>query len=179
MHSPLMNLRSLAAGVLLLALGASAATAAAESASPPPPEKPVLALVVVTALAQSSEAPPGAYSDFDRLDLAFQDVAQRRHWPVRIVAERFAANTPAHPLELRVFLQPVTNYLPGEFDFRAWMTLNDHGTKHDFGMIVHREDLRAGEDVNDFLERLFHRAAEVAAKKIEPILFPQLAKPQP
>ncbi|HWA86916.1 MAG TPA: hypothetical protein VG710_11880 [Opitutus sp.] len=174
-----MKLQAFAVSALLIALGALPASGApAGSADAKPLEKPVLTLVVVTSLAQGGDATPSAYTDFDRLDLAFQDVAKRRHWPVRIVAERFAANTPAHPLELRVFLQPVGNYLPSEFDFRAWMTLNDHGTKHDFGMIVHREELRAGENVSDFLERLFHRAAEAAAKKIEPVLFPQLVKPR-
>lgn len=179
MHSPLMKFRSLAAGALLLAAGALAAGAAAEpvSAQPAPAapaDKPVLALVVVTALAPSDYT--GAYTDFDRLDLAFQDVAQRRHWPVKIVAERFAANTPPHALELRVFLQPIYQDLSGEFSFRAWMTLHVHGTKHDFGIILYRRDVRPGEPMDDFLEKIFRGAADAAAAKIEPVLFPDLAK---
>ncbi|HVU23269.1 MAG TPA: hypothetical protein VHE13_04030 [Opitutus sp.] len=174
-----MNLRSFAAGALLVAASALSAGAAPAEPAAPPPEKPVLALVVVTALAQSSEDTPSAYTDFDRLDLAFQDVAKRRHWPVTIVAERFAANTPAHALELRVFLQPIRQDLSGEFSFRGWMTLNTGGRKHDFGIILYRLDLRPGEPMDDFLEKIFHGAAALAARKIEPVLFPDLANPKP
>lgn len=160
---------------------------AASPAETPPPAPPArdaasareLALVVVTSVTQSGRPSLGADTDFDRLDLAFQDVAQRRHWPVKIVAERFAANTPAHELELRVYLQPVRQDLPGQFTFRGWMTLTERGTKHDFGIIAYRQQQRAGEPMDDLLEKIFHGGASVAARKIEPILFPQLAESKP
>ncbi len=152
-----------------IALGTTGAVAA---------EMPELALVIVSPLSsgESIGADSGAYTDFDRLDLAFQKVAKQRHWPVKIVAERLSGNTAPHELELRVFLQPVRRDRPEEFTFRGWMTLHADGTKHDFKLIIHRERMRYREDMDEFLEKLFYGAAGVAAQKIEPILFPQLAK---
>jgi hypothetical protein len=169
------KITSLALFALPLALTLGSARAAPPAAAPAtPPDQPELALVVVDTLAHRESA----YTDFDRLDLAFQDVAKRRHWPVKIAAERFAANTPAHELELRVFLQPIRQEIPDEFTFRGWMTLTEHGTKHDFGVVVYRYRPRPGEMMDDSLDKIFRGAAETAAKKIEPILFPDLAKPK-
>ncbi|MCF3648139.1 hypothetical protein [Synoicihabitans lomoniglobus] len=141
-------------------------------------EMPELALVIVPPLSSGENigADSGAYTDFDRLDLAFQKVAEQRHWPVKIVAERLSATTAPHELELRVYLQPVRRDRPEEFTFRGWMTLHADGTKHDLNMIISREQGRYREDLNELLDKLFYGAAEVAARKIEPILFPQLAK---
>lgn len=162
---------------LLLASSPAATPPAVPPASKPSPARE-LALVVITPVDQNQYLYSGAYSDFDRLDLAFQEVAKRRRWPVKIVAERFAANSPAHELELRVYLQPFRLELPQQFTFRGWMTLTERGTKHDFGVVVYRQDARPFESTDDFLEKVFLGAASVAAKKIEPILFPQLAQPK-
>lgn len=143
-----------------------------------PSARPELVLVVVIPLTSSPNPTTSPFTslDFDRLDLAFQDVAQRRHWPVTIVAERFAANTPAHDLELRIFLQPGRQDSPEEYRFRGWMSLSLHGNKHDLGMIIHSEFLRAGESVDDFLDKVFRGAATIVARRIEPILFPNLVQ---
>jgi len=171
---------ALTALILPLLLAASpAATPPAAPPSPKPAPAQELVLVVITPVSQSESPFSGAYTDFDRLELAFQEVAKRRHWPVKIVAERFAANTPAHELELRVYLQPGREDLPQQYTFRGWMTLNEHGTKHDFGLVVHRRDMRPFEPMDDFLEKVFLGAAIDAAKKIEPILFPQLVQAKP
>jgi hypothetical protein len=171
-----MKIRSLAALLFVLGLFASppafarADTAAATPAAP----LPELALVVVETLNRT----PSAYDDFDRLDLAFQHVAAQRKWPVKIAAERFAANTPKHDLELRVVHQPIRQEMPGQLVFRAWMTLTDRGTKHDFGIVSFRYYPRPGQQNDDTLEKIFEGAAAAAADKIEPILFPKPAAPK-
>ena len=175
MHSRFMKPSRFAAFVLPIALAlGSARAASADPAAAPASDQPVLALVVVDTLVRHDSA----FTDFDRLDLAFQEVARDRHWPVRIAAERFAANTGSHELELRVFLQPIRQDIPDEFTFRSWIILTEHGTKHDFGVIVYRYRPRPGEMMDDALEKIFRGAATAAAAKIEPVLFPELAKPK-
>ena len=134
----------------------------------PPQEMGELAIVVVDAVNKQQ----GAITDFDRIDMAFTRVAEERGWPVTIKAERFAANTPAHETELRIFNRPVRQETPGDLVFRGWVTLTVDGTKHDFGMILYRYYLRAGEHMDDVLDKVFLGAANVTADKIEPILFP-------
>ena len=164
----------------LLFAASSAATAPVATSAQKPPPTQELALVVVTPVALSENpGNGGAFTDFDRLDRAFQEMAKRRGWPVKIVAERFAANGPAHDLELRVYLQPVRQDLPQLYAFRGWMTLTERGTKHDFGLVVYRQEPRPFERMDDFLEKIMLGAANVAATKIEPILFPQLVQPKP
>ncbi|MEO6003107.1 MAG: hypothetical protein ABIZ04_25205 [Opitutus sp.] len=176
-----MKIRFALTPFVLSLLFATSQAATPPAAPPSPKQAPEreLALVVITPVDQSGSLGANSNTDYDRLDLAFQEVAKRRHWPVKIVAERFASNTPDHELELRVYLQPIGQDLPQEFRFRSWMTLTEHGTKHDFGLIVHRQIWSGGESMDDFLEKLFRGAAAVAAKKIEPILFPQLVQPKP
>ena len=47
--------------------------------------------------------------------------------------------------------------------------------QHDFGIVTFRYYRRIGENVDDMLEKVFRGAANAAAAKIEPILFPQPA----
>ena len=154
--------------VLLLAV----ATAQAAKA---PDDRPKLAIVVV----DNVQSRQSAFTDFDRLDLAFQDVAKKRKWPVAIAAERFAANTPDHDTELRIVNQPLREEVPGEMTYRGWMTLTVAGVKHDFGIVSFRYYRRAGENADDMLEKIFRGAANAAADKIEPILWPQTPVTKP
>ncbi len=163
-----MNAPLLSRLLFLLGLAASAGVAAAAEPSAPG----ALSLVVVTPLAQDTVGDGTADADFDRLDLAFRDVARRHQWPIEVNAERFSGVASAHARELRIFLQPLRRDPSQTYVFRAWMALTVDGTKHDLGLITHREQLRYREDMNDFLDKLFRGAAEAAAKKIERILFP-------
>jgi len=152
---------------LLLAAGVSHAKPAAKA----PDDRPTLSIVVVDSLLYQQ----GAITDFDRLDMAFEYIAKERKWPVQIKAERFAANTPAHETELRIFNQPLREETLGDVTFRGWMTLTVRGKKHDFGIITFRYYVRPGENLDDMLEKVFRGAANAAAEKIEPILFPKPA----
>lgn len=154
--------------VLLASLFLTTIAMCAETTAPPQAPRE-LAIVVVDSVQR------GAITDFDRIDIAFTRVAKERNWPVTIKAERFAANTPAHETELRIFNRPVRQETPGDLTFRGWVTLTVDGTKHDFGMILYRYYLRSGENMDDVLEKVFLGAAKVAADKIEPILFPEMA----
>ena len=142
-------------------------------AAPVPPRE--FTIVVVESLGHGLDN----RNDFDRLDVAFTKVFNERKWPVKIVVERFAANTPAHDTELRVFLKGIYEEMPGDLTFHAWMTLQDHGKKWDFGIVRYRYNLRPGQQMDDVLEKVFEGAGMVAADKIEPLLFPKPAKPKP
>lgn len=150
-------------------------TAVSTRAAKAPDDRPKLAIVVVDNL-QSQRS---TFTDFDRLDIAFQEVAKKRKWPVAVAVERFAANSPAHDTELRIFNQPLRQEVPGELMFRGWMTLTVAGVKHDFGIVSFRYFLRAGENLDDTLEKTFRGAANAAADKLEPILWPKPAAPKP
>ncbi len=143
----------------------------AKNAAQAPDDRPSLAIVVVDSLLYQQ----GAITDFDRLDMAFQHVARQRNWPLRIAAERFAANTPAHETELRIFSQPLREETLGDITFRGWMSLTLRGKTHDLGIITYRYYVRPGENLEDMLEKVFRGAANAAAEKIEPLLFPKSA----
>jgi hypothetical protein len=149
-----------------LAIAAQAADNDSAKAKAPEPQRE-LAIVVVESLQRNH----GAFTDFDRMDLAFREVVEKRKWPVKLVAERFAANTDPHETELRIFNQTIREETPGERTFRAWMILTDHGVKHDFGVVSYRYYTRPAENTEDRLEKIFRGAANAAADKIEPILF--------
>lgn len=134
-----------------------------------------LAIVVVESLGSGISD----RNDFDRLDLAFTKVFAQRKWPAKIVVERFAANGPAHDTELRVFLKGIYEEMPGDLTFHAWMTLQDHGKKRDFGIVRFRYYRRPGERMDEILDKVFEGAAVVTADKIEPLLFPKTEKPKP
>jgi len=152
-------------------------TSLAETAAPAvPPDSPhVLTITVVESLGRH----PGHLDDFDRIDLAFTKVFEQRKWPVKIKVERFAGNTPTPDTELRIFYQGIREEGFGDRTFRAWMTLNDHGTKTDFGIIRYQYYPRALENFDDQQQAILRGAAEIAATKVESVLFPKTAAPKP
>ena len=111
---------------------------------------------------------------YNRLARIFPAVFESRGWPVKIEVERFGANNPAYDLELRVFLQEIREENPNDLTFRSWMNLNDAGTKHDLGVILYRHYPRPGQQMDEVLDNVLRGAALEAAKKIEPVLFPNL-----
>ena len=147
-------------GVVLPATGRSETTSAGSQGE--------LTIVVVESLRERSLGD----SPYDRISRVFTDVFETRKWPVKIKDERFAANTPNHDLELRVFFHGIARDTPSELTFRAWILLYDHGKKHDFGMIRYRYSPRLGENMDDVLDKAVAGAARIAVEKIEPILFP-------
>ena len=133
-----------------------------------------LAIVVVDSI-QMNTGPNG---NFDRVARVFTDVFQKIQWPLDVTVERLAANTPDHDTELRVFLQDSGYLTSEEFTFRAWITLSDHGTKHDFGMVgfTCRPRLRQGTD--EVLDMAIRGVALIIARKIAPILFSEPLPPK-
>jgi hypothetical protein len=156
---------------LLVATGVQGPAQTAPAAAGSPRE---LTVVVVESLVRG----PGRTTDFDRINMVFTDVFERRKWPVKITVERFAANTPAHETELRVFFQGIYEEAPGDLTFHAWMTLYDHGVKRDFGIVRYRYNPRPAQQEEDVLERVVRGAAEVAASKIESALFAKADGPR-
>jgi hypothetical protein len=168
-------LRGFAAFTLALGSVAIAARAADGKSAPAAEPQRELAIVVVESLQHNHGS---AITDFDRMDVAFREVVEKRKWPVKLVAERFAANIKPHETELRIFNQTIREEVPGELTFRAWMTLTDHGVKYDFKVVKYRYYRRLAEQTEDQLEKIFLGAANAAADKIEPILFPKPAEPK-
>ena len=156
------------AGTLLFcATTASVGSAQAPVAATGAPRE--LTVAVVESLVRG----PGRTTDFDRINTVFTDVLGRQKWPVKIKVERFAANTPPTDIELRVFYQGIYEETPGDLTFRAWMILDDHGVKHDFGVVRFRYYPRPMQPEDDVLERVVRGAAEIAASKIGSALFPK------
>ena len=161
----------LAIGTLLFCAASVGSAQAPASAAAEPRE---LTVAVVESLVRG----PGRITDFDRIKTVFTDVFERRKWPVTIKVERFAANTPPSDIELRVFYQGIYEETPGDQTFHAWMTLYDHGVKHDFGMVRYRYNPRPLQQEEDVLERVVRGAAEIAASSIEAALFPKAQGPK-
>jgi hypothetical protein len=159
-----MNTRAIFALIAATLLLPAAACAAKE-----PDDRPKLAVVVVENLRDSGRA----IDDFVRLEMAFQKVAKERNWPVAIDAERFAANTPDHETEVRIFPRPVRQELADEFVFRGWLVLKVEGETHDFGIIKFEYRPRPLEAGDDWQDKIFLGAARKMADKIEPLLFPK------
>lgn len=153
--------------LLAAALLVAGSAAAKEIVRVPAPEG-VLPVVITEAVGTMGNA----FTDYDRLDLALQEVAKERNWPVKIAAEKFASNTPDYQTELNITLQQVRQEVPGEYMYRGWTTLWVNGKKHDFSIITFRYNYRLGEQMDDRLEKLFRGAARATADKIEPLLFP-------
>jgi hypothetical protein len=149
-----------------LVAGATCQAQTAPATSAAPRE---LTVFVVESLVRG----PGRITDFDRIKAIFTDVFGQRKWPVRINVERFAANSPAHDFELRVFFEGIYEETPGDLTFHAWMTLYDHGEKRDFGVVRFRYYPRPMQQEEDALERVVRGAAQIAADKIESALFPK------
>ncbi|HVZ63126.1 MAG TPA: hypothetical protein VG936_00955 [Lacunisphaera sp.] len=149
--------------------------ATAARAAEPPPAKPVLPVVVVEYLQYTN----GAITDFDRLELALQEVARERHWPVTIAAERFAANTATRETELRIFPRRLREEFRLDLTFRGWVILTVQGVKHDFGIVTATYYPYPGESTDTAIEKAFRRAALAIADKVEPVLFPPAAPAHP
>lgn len=173
MKTHLIRSRSLA---ILAALLFTGICHAKEDAKKKADTRPVLAMVVSDPLGHRGNA----VDDFVRLDMAFEYVSERRKWPMRVVAERLAGNTPDRTTEIRFVLQPLREDTIRDITFRGWLTLVVDGKVHDFKIIKFQYYPRFGEQYEDALQKVFRGAAEVAADKIEPILFPKTeAKSEP
>jgi hypothetical protein len=158
---------------LSLALASGVACRAGTPAAAPV-AAPELTVVFVDALGEN----PGETGNFDRVSRIFTNVFEQRKWPVKINFERFGAGGPEHPLEFKIFFQGMRSETPADLTFKAWMTLNNHGTKLDFGIVKYRYDTRIGEAMDDRLDRTVDGAAVIAADKIEAVLFPKAAPPK-
>jgi hypothetical protein len=145
-----------------------------QSPSPAPTPVPELAIVVVDSLGGGQRQ----LDNFNRIAREFTRAIEERNWPLRVSAERFAANTPDHPIELRIFFQGIRQETPVDLTFSAWITLDDHGTKHDFGVVRFRYNPRPAQDIEDRLDHAVRGAARITASKIEPILFPRPGTPK-
>jgi hypothetical protein len=134
-----------------------------------------LTIVVVDSLGGNASE----RNTYDRIAQGFTEVLEAKKWPLKINVERFGANAPAHPLEMRVYFQGIHRETPDELTFRAWVTLSDHGAKSDFGVIRFSYSPRPMELTDDRLDNVVRGAARIVADKIEPILFPKAAQPKP
>lgn len=171
----ILNPRLTLAALLGALILASAITGRAET-PPPAAEAPrELTVVIVESLSGRSLAT----DSYERIARVFTSVFEKRKWPVTIKTERFAADTVVHPTELRIFFQGITEDVPGELRFRAWVTLSDHDTKTDFGVVTYRSNPRPSQPVEDRLDQSVRGAAGVVADKIEPILFPKAGTTKP
>jgi hypothetical protein len=128
-----------------------------------------LTIVVVDALGGNARE----RDTYDRIARVFTDVFEAKKWPLKISVERFGANAPAHETELRIYVQGIRQETPVDLTFSAWITLTDHGTKTDFGVIRYRYDIRPMEQMDDRLDRVVRGAALMTVAKVEPILFPK------
>ena len=154
---------------LALTLLATGAATAKEIVRIPAPEG-VLPVVVTEPLGNGGNA----YSDFERLDEAFQRVVKERNWPLKIAAERIGGGVPDYLTEVRISLQRIRQDIPGEYRYRAWTLLMIDGKKHDLGIVFASYDYRLGEPMEDVLDKAFLAGANVTADKLEPLLFPDL-----
>jgi hypothetical protein len=166
-----MKTRPAAAALLLSLLLAAGARAQAPAAA----GLPELKVVVVESLVRG----PGRITDYDRINTEFTSVFGKRKWPVTVKVERFASNTAEDGLQLRVFYQGIYEEAPGDLTFHAWMTLIDHGTKRDFGIVKFRYNPRPLQSEEDVLDHVVRGAAEAAADKIEAALFPKAGGRKP
>jgi hypothetical protein len=171
-----MNSRNAAQALFFALYLASGPCGLAQSPTPPALGSPRELTIVVV---ESLERGPGRITDYDRISSVFTEVFEKRKWPVTIKVERFAANTPAHDAELRVFYQGIYEEAPGELTFHAWMTLFDRGAKSDFGIVRFRYNPRPWQQEDDVLERVVRGAAEIAATKVESVLFPKADAKKP
>lgn len=166
-----MKTRLFLPGLLVAALClAGSARAAAKDAPKEPDNRPELAVVVSESLGNAGSA----VTEYTRLDLAFQKMLKKRNWPVKIVTDRFAANTPDHDTEIQIFCQPLRREPTLELVFRGWVTLQAKGKKHDFGLVTYRYNIRLGEADDETIDKVYLGAANAIADKVEPLLFPEL-----
>lgn len=160
---------------LALAAGVPARAEAAATQAPAAPAQDHLAVVFVDALRGNNNE----YDNYDRVAWIFPEVFKARKWPVKVDVERFGSNSRAYPIELRVYFKGIRRETPVDLVFTAWVTLNDHGKKTDFGVIRYRYDIRPPELVDERLDNVFRGAATRIAEKVEPILFPKMDRATP
>jgi hypothetical protein len=156
---------------VVLGLQSRAADAPAAPAAQPAPQRELFVVVVDSLHREAQE-----FNNFNRIAYEFEQVFKARHWPVRVTFERFAANTEHHELELKVYYQGIINLLGGERQWKAWMVLTDHDTKHDFGIVEYTYLARPGEQMEDTLAHMFRGAGEKAADLIQPYVAPESAR---
>jgi hypothetical protein len=178
MEIPTMKTRiALGAMFLCLALAAGVPVRAEGPATqaPPEPAQDHLTVVFVDALRGNNRE----FDNYDRVAWIFPEVFKARKWPMKVDVERFGSNSPAYPVELRVYFKGIRRETPVDLVFTAWVTLNDHGKKTDFGIVRYRYDVRPTELVDDRLDNVFRGAAKRIAEKVEPVLFPKLDRTKP
>lgn len=157
--------------LLLAAAALLGAQVRAETAAAVPDQPNELTIVIV----ESLSGPSTESNTYERLARVFEDAFEAKKWPLKIETERLAANSGPHPLEVRVFFQGIRSDVPSGLTFRGWVTFQDRGTKHDFGVIRYEYFPRPGENTEDKLERTIRGAADIAASKVGAILYPTAA----
>jgi len=163
-------------GTLLFALFLATQVAGAEQAAKPAADTPQeLSIVVVDSLSRGS----GGYNAFNRIDRVFTNIFEKQKWPLKIAVERFASNTPAHEIELRIFYQGIFEEKFSDMTFHAWMTLTEHGKKHDFGVVKFSYYPHPGQRMEDIIDIVVRGAAELAVEKVGDVLFPKEEKKKP
>lgn len=163
-----MKTRLIPATLLLSLAAACGSKAQAQKAPASPPSE--LTVVVSETMDRRAEG----VTTFAAIQSAFKSVLGRRGWPVTISVERFASNNPDYEYELRVFFEGIYYETPGVLTLRTWMTFFDHGKEHDFGIVKFQINQGPIEHRDDAFEALLRGEAQIAASKIEPILFPGL-----
>jgi hypothetical protein len=172
-----MNHRTFLLALLLTPIGAALPFATAAESAASAPDAATRELVV--SIVEPVDRRPGEGELYNRFARVFTTEFEAREWPLKLRTERFGANSPDYPIDLRVFLQPIRQELPDRWTFRAWVKLTLDGQPHDFGIV--RADItpRAAQPMDDVLDRLVQQAARRITDKLTPLLFPQpTAQPQ-
>jgi hypothetical protein len=155
-------------GALGLCLLCVAAIRMPAQAAPPPVAPRVLTIVVSEAIDRRAEG----VTTYAAIEKAFTRVFARQGWPITVEVTRFASNNPDYDLELDVFFKSFNFETPDELTVRAWVTLYDHGTKHDFGMLKYQLTQKPLDKRQDGFEAVLRGEAQLAASKVGPALFP-------
>jgi hypothetical protein len=156
----------------VLCLGLIAAATRAPAQPAPSPRSPrVLTVVISEALDRRAEG----VTTYAAIEKAFTKVLSKQGWPVTVVVTRFAANNPDYDLELDVFFKSFDFETPDALTVRAWVTLYDNGTKHDFGILKYQMNRRPLDTRQDSFEAVLRGEAQLAASKVTPVLFPGTA----
>jgi hypothetical protein len=158
--------RSLLPCCLMLA---SALPGRAQNAPLPPPQPRVLSIVVSEMLDRRAEG----FATFSAIQKVFLKTFTAKKWPLSVTVDRFASNNPDEDFELQVFFKRLYYETPGVLTLSAWVTFYDHGKEHDFGMLKYQLNQGPVEHRGDAFEVALHGMAELAAAKIEPIIFPK------
>jgi hypothetical protein len=153
---------------VILCLLPAALPLRAQNAPPPPAQPRVLSVVVSETLDRNAEG----FATFGAIQKVFTKVLNGRKWPVTVSVERFASNNPDQDLELDVFFKRLYYETPGLLTLSAWVTFYDHGKEHDFGMVKYQLNQGPVEHRADAFEVAVRGVAEIAAAKIQPVLFP-------